>query len=91
MHYEGALINPCRREMAPKDQAVGWHQQDCEQRVRRMRSTTCAVGFLDSEMCLCRLGVVADVGQTYNSSVTYQHLVADNPDVSALVLSSACD
>ena len=56
-----------------------------------MRSTTCAVGFLDSEMCLCRLGVVADVGQTYNSSVTYQHLVADNPDVSALVLSSACD
>ena len=27
---------------------------------------------------------MADVGQTYNSSVTYQHLVADNPDVSAL-------
>ena len=30
----------------------------------------------------CRLGVVADVGQTLNSSQTYEHLVADNPDVS---------
>ena len=30
----------------------------------------------------CRLGVVADIGQTLNSSQTYQHLVADNPDVS---------
>jgi hypothetical protein len=28
-----------------------------------------------------RLGVVADVGQTYNSSVTYQQLVLDKPDV----------
>ena len=28
----------------------------------------------------CRLGVVADVGQTLNSSTTYQHLVASNPD-----------
>ncbi|KAK9902776.1 hypothetical protein WJX75_005806 [Coccomyxa subellipsoidea] len=27
-----------------------------------------------------RLGVVADVGQTKNSSVTYQHLVANKPD-----------
>ncbi|EIE19892.1 Metallo-dependent phosphatase [Coccomyxa subellipsoidea C-169] len=27
-----------------------------------------------------RLGVVADVGQTINSSVTYQHLVANKPD-----------
>lgn len=29
--------------------------------------------------------MVADIGQTYNSSITYQHLVADNPDVSAPV------
>ena len=36
----------------------------------------------DPSPVLCRLGVVADIGQTYNSSVTYQHLVADNPDVS---------
>ena len=28
-----------------------------------------------------RLGVVADVGQTVNSSITYMHLVQDNPDV----------
>lgn len=33
-----------------------------------------------------RLGVVADVGQTYNASVTYQHLVADKPDVRFLSL-----
>ncbi len=31
--------------------------------------------------CLCRLGIVADIGQTQNSSVTYQHLVANKPDV----------
>jgi hypothetical protein len=30
---------------------------------------------------LGRMGVIADVGQTYNSSVTYQHMVADKPDV----------
>lgn len=33
------------------------------------------------EGCACRLGVVADVGQTLNSSVTYQQLVLDKPDV----------
>ncbi|BDA42117.1 Purple acid phosphatase 15 [Coccomyxa sp. Obi] len=27
-----------------------------------------------------RLGIVADIGQTQNSSVTYQHLVANKPD-----------
>ncbi|CAK0783896.1 hypothetical protein CVIRNUC_007096 [Coccomyxa viridis] len=32
-----------------------------------------------------RLGVVADIGQTFNSSVTYQHLVADNPDATVFV------
>jgi predicted phosphodiesterase len=32
-----------------------------------------------------RLGVVADVGQTYNSSVTYQHLVADKPDAAVFI------
>ena len=29
---------------------------------------------------------MADLGQTYNSSMTYQHLVADNPDVRAKLL-----
>ena len=37
---------------------------------------------LISAHVLRRLGVVADVGQTLNSSVTYQHLVASKPDVS---------
>ena len=29
----------------------------------------------------CRVGVMADNGVTYNSSVTYQHAIAHNPDV----------
>ena len=32
-------------------------------------------------LALRSVGVVADVGTTYNSSQTYQHLVAHNPDV----------
>lgn len=44
----------------------------------------CAAKILSSEALCCRLGVVADVGQTLNSSVTYTHLVASNPDVSPL-------
>lgn len=39
--------------------------------------------YLHSRASGCRLGVVADIGQTANSSVTYQQLVADKPDVSA--------
>lgn len=38
----------------------------------------------------CSLGVVADIGQTLNSSITYQHLVANNPDVSPMSGSSDC-
>jgi hypothetical protein len=33
--------------------------------------------------------VVADVGQTLNSSVTYQQLVLDKPDVRALLAEPA--
>ena len=35
---------------------------------------------------MCRLGLVADIGQTQNSTTTYQHLVGNNPDVSAQLL-----
>ncbi len=42
------------------------------------------------DACDCRLGVVADVGQTLNSSTTYQHLVANNPDVSCLPRTVHC-
>ena len=33
------------------------------------------------QRCQCRVGVMADNGVTYNSSVTYQHAVAHDPDV----------
>ena len=33
------------------------------------------------QRCHCRVGVMADNGVTYNSSVTYQHAVAHDPDV----------
>ena len=32
---------------------------------------------------VCRVGVMADNGVTYNSSQTYQHAVAHDPDVRA--------
>ena len=31
--------------------------------------------------CCSRVGMLADTGTTYNSSITMQHLVAHNPDV----------
>jgi len=40
--------------------------------------------YIGTESELCRLGLVADIGQTQNSTTTYQHLVGNNPDVSAL-------
>lgn len=33
---------------------------------------------------------MADIGQTLNSSTTYQHLVANNPDVSLMPGSPDC-
>ena len=53
-----------------------------------MRSARCQIA--ECNACDCRLGVVADVGQTLNSSTTYQHLVANNPDVSPVPRSPDC-
>ena len=55
------------------------HHADC---YTGMRSARCQIA--ECNACDCRLGVVADVGQTLNSSTTYQHLVANNPDVSSM-------
>lgn len=43
-----------------------------------------------SDACNRRLGVVADIGQTLNSSITYQHLVDDKPDVRSCPHRTCC-
>lgn len=37
-----------------------------------------------------RLGLIGDGGQTYNSSATYEHLLADNPQVGVSLWAGVC-
>ncbi len=75
--------------------AGGWCDLGCQSVCAPKLLKTCAQGRTDrpsilwqhthelrvTRGCGFRVGMLADTGTTYNSSITFQHLVQHNPDV----------